>query len=87
MIVVKVELHSAIDGSVTLLNSVVLGNMDNRRRRLRSYAVASYRKHVDPVRAVLSGKKPLRLGEVKGHPAEAVSVLTLVRKALETLGY
>jgi hypothetical protein len=86
MIVVKVELVSAINGETTLLNSVVLDNIGGTNAR-GHYRVRSFRKGVDPVEAVYRANRSVREGKVREHPRLAESVLCLVRKGLEAMGY
>lgn len=86
MIVVRVDLYSAVTGDRTLLNSVVIDNQGGTRVR-RGYRVRSFKKNLEPRDALLGERKPTREAMVKGHPSEAVSVLTLLRKALEEMGY
>jgi hypothetical protein len=86
VIVVKVELLSAVTGDTTLLNSVVIDNQGGTVKR-RNYRCRSYRKHLQPVQAVTERRKALREGQVLDHPSEQVSVLTLLRKSLEAMGY
>jgi hypothetical protein len=85
MIVVKVELHSAATGKITLLNSVVIANISGGGPR-RTYHARSFRKGHDPVEKGLH-KGKVRSADVKDHPAERDSVLCLVRKALSQMGY
>lgn len=86
MIVVKVELLSAVTGDTTLLNSVVIDNQGGTVKR-RNYRCRSYRKRLDPELAIIGRKPPLREGQVLDHPSDQVSVLTLLRKSLEAMGY
>lgn len=85
MIVVNVDLLSAVTGETTSLNRVVIANVSGGGRR-RDYLVRSFRKGYDPVQHGLSGGVN-RTGKVLGHPADSVSVLTLLRKSLEEMGY
>jgi hypothetical protein len=86
MIVVKVELVSGITGETTLLNSVVLDNVGGTNAR-GHYRVRSYPKGRDPIKAVLHQHSFVRSGAVTDHPRLAESVLCLVRKGLEAMGY
>lgn len=90
MIVVKVELHSAITGQVTELNRVLIANDgtsdDSRRgsyyaKAIRKGAKASLRE------SWFKGAGVIREGRVADHPRLSAPVLNLVRKALESMGY
>lgn len=85
MIVVNVDLHSAVTGEVTSLNRVVIANVSGAGHA-RDYQVRSFRKGTDPLKTGLS-LRCNRIGLVEGHRAEAESVLTLLRKSLEAMGY
>ena len=86
VIVIRVELASAISGETTLLNSLVIDNQSGDGAK-RDYRVRSYRKNLDPVEAILKGSKPTREGFVRNHSSDAESVLNLVSKALIVMGY
>lgn len=85
MIVVRVELHSARDGNVTLLGLALIDNQgvsaggelgDYRVRTLRGRGAAQL------ARAVVQ-----REGKVLGHARKREHVWNLVAKALAGLGY
>lgn len=85
MIVVNVDLLSAVTGETTSLNRVVIANVGVCGAR-RDYKVLSFRKGTDPVVTGLH-RGVNRSAHVLNHPSEQVSVLTLLRKALEEMGY
>ncbi|WP_337846890.1 hypothetical protein [Sphingomonas sp.] len=83
MIVVRVELHSAIDGQVTEIARMAIDNIggtatrgDYRIRTLRGRSTAS-----------LARFKVQREGRVHGHARLALHVWCLVAKALAAVGY
>lgn len=82
MIVVKVELHSAIDGRVTLLGSAIISNVNTSADgKIGDYDVAVGRKNdAADLRKVYH--QPLRRSRVLGHPRLAQNVWRLVLKAL-----
>jgi len=83
MIVVRVELHSAITGETTELSRVVIDNIGGTKTK-GNYQCRSYRKG-SPLHPL--GKNVTRKAEVIGHPRLADPVLTLVKKALDALRY
>lgn len=89
MIVVKVELHSAITGKVETLSSVVISNDGKGSKKLGNYEVLQFRKSVDPSdpKSHWWKRKPVRKGRVKNHPRLSQPVLKLVSKALRSIGH
>lgn len=88
MIVVKIELHSAITGKLTNLGSMIINN-DGTGTNLRgNYRARMYK---SSKRSVLNqhaqGHKPIRDVEIKDHPRESQPVQSLVLKALKAMGY
>lgn len=82
MIVVKVELHSAITKQVTLLGSAVIHNVGTSNNgKLGDYDVLVARK---PDAADLEKvfRQPLRCGGVRRYPRLAYNVWRLVIRAL-----
>lgn len=75
MLIVKVELHSAVTGQVQELGRAHICNVSGGGRR-RDYEVRVLRRgrphHSDPV----------RMGEVKNYPALSYNVWRLVIRAL-----
>lgn len=86
MIVVKVELHSAIDGRVETLGTAIIDNVGGSTTR-GNYRVRAWPKgSLDPRRLLMS-RKPHREGAVNDHRRLAEPVWSLVRKALEAMRY
>lgn len=83
MIVVRVELHSAITGQVEELSRVVIDNIGGTKSR-GDYRVRAYRKGsaLFPLT-----KNVIREGAVNGHARLAEPVINLVAKALSAMGY
>lgn len=83
MIVVRVELHSAITGAVTELARAHICNAGDSGK-LRDYFVRTLRGRS---KAALDRGDVQRRGKVEQHPSEAVHVWHLVAKALAAMGY
>jgi len=86
MIVIKVELHSAVTGQVTELGRMIIAN-DGKQGNgsIGDYNVYVGRKgETDDYKICIT---PQRHGNVKGHRRHALSVWTLVRKALDSVGF
>lgn len=90
MIVVRVELHSAIDGRTEDLGTLVIDNVGGTRTR-GDYRCRMYRKgdaeRVGGARRLIPLAKPIREGRVEGHARLAEPVHGLVAKALKEMGY
>lgn len=85
MLVIKVELHSAITGKISLLNTILIDNIGGTKSR-GNYRVRSFRKGVDVV-ATRARTGLLREGQVLDHPRLSQPVGNLLVKALKQLGY
>lgn len=83
MIVIKVELHSAITHKVTELGRMVIHNIGGTLLR-GNYGVKVGRKGQDSFQVL---EKPQRSGKVESHPRLSQSVWCLVAKALASTGY
>lgn len=92
MIIVRVELHSAITGKVSELGRVIIDNIGGTAQR-GNYRVRALRgrsrEALDKAeRAVLCGDAaPQKQGEVKNHARLQEHVWNLVAKALGAVGY
>ena len=84
MIVVRIELHSAITGEVSEISRVVIYNKGNGSKTRGNYGCNSYRKG-SPLRPL--NKNIVRKGEVENHARLSEPVLNLVSKALRSMGY
>lgn len=85
MIVVKVELHSAVTGDVTELGRMVIANDASQGNGpVGDYDVYLGRKGQTSFELI---KKPQRKGKVLGHRRWALSVWRLVSKALHEIGH
>jgi len=92
MIVVDVSLHSAIDGRIENLGTMIIANDGTAAGGLGNYDVAMYRKgaaekYQSGARALPYHAKPTRRGRVEGHRRLAEPVHNLVAKALASMGY
>jgi hypothetical protein len=83
MIIVRVELHSAIDGQVTELARMHICNIGGTNT-IRDYEAVTLRGRD---RAALDRAQPQRRGKVLGHASLALHVWHLVAKALAGMGY
>lgn len=88
MIVVRVELHSAIDKKVTTLCTCVIDNIGLRDEKgLRAdYRCRSWKRGMELL-DIRFGQKHLRHAVVQNHPRKSKHVLNLVYKALVAMGY
>lgn len=84
MIVVRVELWSAIDGSKTELARMQICNDETGTTARRNYEARTL---VGRSAAALDRNVVQRRGAVKNWPAEAVHIWNLVTVALGALGY
>jgi hypothetical protein len=87
MIVVKVELWSAVDGSRQELARMMINNVGGGGDK-RSYETRTYRGRSEKAlhRAMLNDTTTRR-GKVKDHPALSQHIWNLVAKALKGMGY
>jgi hypothetical protein len=83
MIVVKVELHSAITGHVTEIARMMIANIGGSRTR-GNYSIEVCRGRD---REALAKRIVQRRGGVQNYPRLAVHVWHLVARALQATGY
>ena len=83
MIIVRVELHSAITRKVTEIARFDIWNVGGTHSR-GDYECASF---VGRDREALYRRKVNRRGAIRGHPRLSQHVLYLVAKALSAMGY
>jgi hypothetical protein len=84
VIVVRVELHSAITGQVQELARMHICNRGDGTQEIGNYIVTALRGRD---RATLDKGVAQRSAEVLGHPRLRVHVWNLVAKALLAMGY
>ena len=84
MLVVSVELHSAITGQVTEIARMHIANDGTGIGRLGHYDVKSLRGNTEKQ---LNKRTPQRQARVLNYPREELHVWNLVARALERLGY
>lgn len=94
MIVVRAELHSAIDGRIETLGTVVIDNVTEAEKyvatkgRVGDYRVRAWPKGAPrDARQLLLQAKAHREGRVEDHRRLAKPIWNLVRKALESMEY
>lgn len=83
MIVVRVELHSAVTGRVTELGRMIIANQGTPGA-LRDYRVFALRGRA---REALDALQVQRHGAVLGWPSPRAHVWNLVAEALRCMGY
>lgn len=83
MLVVKIELHSAVTGQVSELGRMIIANDGTGTPDHGNYNVALGRKGNTSNAAVL--ERPSRRGRVEKHLRKHLSVWMLVRKALDSV--
>ena len=88
MIVIPIQLFSAVTGQVSSLGTIVLDNIGGDRNR-GDYRVRAYAKGADRDGAarMVASCRPIREGRVLGHRRLAEPVSNLVAKALKEMGY
>jgi len=79
MIVVRVELHSAVTGRVTTIGLMRLVNDGTGTPWIGNYDVQIMRHG--------SAGRPRKANRVEGHRRRALPIWTLIRKALDALKY
>jgi len=83
MIIVRVELHSAITGKITEIARMGIANIGGTRTR-GDYSVKTYRGRSAEE---LNRRVPERSGQVTNYPRLAIHVWHLVARALLTMNY
>lgn len=85
MIIVRVELHSAINGQVTeIARAIIVNKGGTADGKLGSYDVGTFRGRS---KQALDGLQIQRRGKVENHPRLSQHVWHLVAKALAAMGY
>jgi hypothetical protein len=84
MIVVTVELHSAVTGKTTLLGKTIIANVGGSSTH-GDYRVAVGRKGQNELRSLWA--KPQREGHVDRYPRQRLSVWNLIARGLAAAGY
>lgn len=85
MLVVKVELHSAITGQITELYRMIIANDATGSKDVGNYEIRTGKKGCQDNRKVYH--KPSRHGVVRGHRRLTEHVWKLVAKALDSAGF
>lgn len=83
MIIVRVELHSAITGQVTEIARAAICNVGGTAER-GDYKCETYRGRDT---AALNERRCQRVGNVKDHARQRLHVWYLVARALAAMGY
>lgn len=82
MIVVTIDLHSAVTGKKTTIGRMVIHNVGGTPTRGDYKVAVGNKRDVDDVRKILAS--PLRTGEVKNYPRKSYNVWRLVTRALKS---
>jgi hypothetical protein len=86
MIVVKVELHSAVTKKVSLLYQMIIANDGTNQDPARgNYDVVVGRKSQKTLRQIWA--EGARRGRVEEYPRQSAHMLNLVSRALTALGF
>jgi hypothetical protein len=86
MLVIPIQLHSAISGEITTIGTMVIDNIGGTQV-LGDYRCRMYRKSENNISSLIRDGKPIREGRVNGHARLKEPVQNLVLKALEALNY
>jgi hypothetical protein len=87
MIIIRVELYSAVTGKVTELARMGIHNIGGDMQK-RDYGVMTWRgRSKAALDRAMTSDLVTRKGKVEGHPSEAVHIWYLVAKALKACGY
>jgi len=87
MIIVRVELHSAIDGQKTKLARMMIDNTGGTEK-VGNYRCRTYRgRPVEDLDRAMFTESVTREGKVEGHRRLDLHVWHLVGKALQAMGY
>lgn len=87
MIIVRVELHSAIDGQKTEIARMMIDNIGGTEK-VGDYRCRTYRgRSGDDLDRAMFTEAVTREGKVEGHRRLDLHVWHLVGKALKSMGY
>lgn len=88
MIVVRVELHSAINGEITELARMIIANDGTGTTATgQYYGVTLHGRSKEQLDAALKAKRVTRRGHVEDYPRQALHVWHLVGRMLANMGY
>jgi len=85
MLVLKLELHSAVTGEIIHLGQMIIANDGTGDRNTGNYDVKLGKKGNTDLKATYV--KPMRSGKVEGHKRLAENVWSLVGKALRAVNF
>lgn len=89
MLVIRVELHSAITGKITEIARMIMWNDGTGDRTTGDYKAKTVKGKQEgsmPAREIWDND-PLRAGEVKGYPRLRLHVWHLVARMLKAMDY
>lgn len=84
MIIVRVELHSAVTGRITELARMRIHNDGTGTATFRNYVGVVFRGRD---KQILDKETVQKISTLKNHPSERVHIWNLVAKILTNLGY
>lgn len=91
MLVVRVELRSAITGKVTEIARMPLWNLGTGTAKRGNYKGRTVPGKTDGPMIVpamfLEGRKPMRSAEVDNYPRQSLHVWNLIARMLTAMGY
>lgn len=82
MIVVKIELHSAITGKISLLGSMIIDNIGGTKLKGNYRVRVGSKNDINDLNKIANN--PLRTGEVLDYPRLSYNVWRLVFRALKS---
>lgn len=80
MLVVKIELHSAITGEITTIGAMIIDNIGGTKSRGDYRVRVANKNDAEDLREIM--RAPQRQGEVRGYPRLSYNVWRLVSRAL-----
>lgn len=87
MLVVDMELWSAVTGEQMSLGLIIIDNISTYNNgRTADYRVRAWAKGTT-IKHIKNGKKPMRESKVLSHPRQSKPVWNLLMKALDQMGY
>lgn len=90
MLVIKVELHSAITGKVSELARMVIANKGSGTRKRGDYKAVALRKRPNgevPTTVLAKDSDIFRQTDIEDYPRESKHVWCLVARALNQMGF
>lgn len=80
MLVIRIELHSAITKKITVIGEMIVHNVGGTASKGNYEVCVGRKNHVGNLKKIFH--EPLRRGKVQNHPRKSQNVWRLVTKAL-----